>query len=329
MGRCLWLSGSLWLTLLYVFPSDRDHHSSSSSRHPHSSSSSSHRPSSSSASRSSRPASGIVDVAKASKAFIPEAGSSSGAQKKPKSEFLCEIPFTNTLPEVPFEPKLLKIYLPLERLTRYCAGSLEASLKLPFLTDKMLGIPLDLLNPSQYNRPEYVTKGELDTADEAILPVVKDTLAAGERAQPTQLQLFQQGSSNWLRKQELQSNNLYDMAIRTTGSAEQIQKEYMRVEEAKKQLAIANTKEKQVALIETTFESGRETERENTNERKMRVVGGEKEFVLMLLVCISLFFFCRYVFQSSSACSGPSGSFEASLTCGRNIRYLSGPIFIG
>ena len=189
-------------------------------------------------------------MAKASKQFIPDAGSA-GAAKKPKSEFLCEIAYTNTLPDIPFQPKLLKVYLPTERLTRYCAGSLENSLKIPFITDKMVGIPLDLIRPSQYDRPDHVVRDKLDPADESILPIFQE---AGFRVQPTQEQFFQQGSSNWLRKQEFQSNNLYDVGIRTTGSAEQDQREFLRVEEEKKKLAALNTKERQIQLIETTFE---------------------------------------------------------------------------
>jgi len=37
------------------------------------------------------------------------------SSKKPKSEFLCDLQFTNHLPDIPFEPKLLKIHLPPQR----------------------------------------------------------------------------------------------------------------------------------------------------------------------------------------------------------------------
>ena len=152
---------------------------------------------------------------------------------------------------------LLLSFLSLSRcsLVRYCASSLESCLKLPYLTDKLLGMPLDLLNPSQYARPSYVSAGVLDAGDEAIMPVIKEALAAGERAQPTQLQLFQQGSSNWLRKQEFQSNNLYDVGIRSFGAAEAIDKEYLRISELKQEVKQKNSKEKQIELIEHTFES--------------------------------------------------------------------------
>ena len=214
--------------------------------------------------------------------------------KKPKSEFLCDLQFTNHLPDIPFEPKLLKIHLPPQRsahtttrarpasrrgddqhslicsfectccpvgsLIRYCASSLESCLKLPYLTDKFVGIPLDLLNPSQYERPAHVAFGAVEPADEAILPQIREALAAGARAQPTQLQLFQQGSSNWLRKQEFQSNNLYDVGIKSFGAAEAIEKEYLRIGELKKETSEKNSKEKQVELILSTFESGAQTD---------------------------------------------------------------------
>lgn len=153
---------------------------------------------------------------------------------------------------------LFAVVLPLPMcfsLVRYCASSLESCLKLPYLTDKLLGMPLDLLNPSQYLRPSYVNAGALEAGDEAIMPVIKEALAAGERAQPTQLQLFQQGSSNWLRKQEFQSNNLYDVGIRSFGAAEAIDKEYLRISELKQVVKQSNSKENQIQLIEHTFES--------------------------------------------------------------------------
>jgi hypothetical protein len=58
-----------------------------------------------------------VDMAKATQAFIGS-GDAAGAAKKPKSEFLCDLQFTNYLPDMPFEPKLLKIHLPPQRSGR-------------------------------------------------------------------------------------------------------------------------------------------------------------------------------------------------------------------
>ena len=192
------------------------------------------------------------------------------SSKKPKSEFLCDVQYTNHLPDVPFEPKLLRIHLPPQRLIRYAASTLEASLRIPLLAaDKFLGIPLDLLHPEQYIRPAGLGFGEVDEADEKILPAIREALAAGTRAQPTQLQLFQQGSSNWLRKQEFQSNNLYEVGIRSFGAAEAIDKEYLRIEELKKETSKANSKEKQVELILSTFESESATHTKPTREAQL------------------------------------------------------------
>jgi len=180
-----------------------------------------------------------------------------GAAKKPKSEFLCDVFYSNHLPDIPFEPKLIKIYLPNERLHRYCGASLEQSLRIPFVTDKYCGMALDLLHPSLYARPHGVKRGDLHADDRALLP--QGALKPGQRAQPTQMQLFEQGSMNWLRKQELQLNNLYEMNIRTIGAAEARQREVQRVEELKKKAMQEDTREKQIELIEKTFELAKQT----------------------------------------------------------------------
>lgn len=185
--------------------------------------------------------------------------------KKPKSEFLCDIDYTNQLPPIPIEPKLIKVYLPPERLYKYCGSSLELSLPIPFHFDKFVGHPLDLFHPEAYRRPEYRRKDEVDEEDKELLPTQKEhqlttigSFTLTGRVDPSQQLLFQQGSSNWLKKKEFQSNNLYDVSIKTLGAAEELKRDVERAEAAKKKALEENTRERQIELIEQTFTYAKE-----------------------------------------------------------------------
>ncbi|KAK5576063.1 hypothetical protein RB653_007201 [Dictyostelium firmibasis] len=70
------------------------------------------------------------------------------------SEFQCKLKFQNSLPEIPFEPKFLKLPSDFQRFTQYKTTSLERQYKHPLLTEPQLGIPIDLIDPSIYNTPK-------------------------------------------------------------------------------------------------------------------------------------------------------------------------------
>ncbi|EAL72056.1 RNA polymerase II-associated factor 1 [Dictyostelium discoideum AX4] len=70
------------------------------------------------------------------------------------SEFQCKLKFQNSLPEIPFEPKFLKLSSDFQRFTQYKTTSLERQYKHPLLTEPQLGIPIDLIDPSVYNTPK-------------------------------------------------------------------------------------------------------------------------------------------------------------------------------
>ncbi len=58
--------------------------------------------------------------------------------------------FFNTLPEIPFDPKLLALPLDPLRYVRYKPTSLEASFQHPLHTEPDLGIPIDLIDHNTY-----------------------------------------------------------------------------------------------------------------------------------------------------------------------------------
>ncbi len=240
--------------------------------------------------------------------------------KKPKSEFLCDLQYTNYLPDIPFAPKLLKIHLPPQRLLRYCASSLETSQKIPFLTDKLLGMPLDLLHPTQYARPAGVPANVLDPADMAIVPVTREALAAGARPQPTQEELFQQGSSNWLRKQEFQSNNPYEMGIKSFGASDSISKEIVRITHLKKETEAQNSRERQIQLIEQSFEYAH-THSTSSSSAQTKQLHGKLARHSLSFADLSSARLLLLVFQARS--SGSRSPDESLVASGGGVGYLS------
>jgi hypothetical protein len=72
-----------------------------------------------------------------------------------KSDFICRYKCTNTLPDIPQEPKLLKYpFDPMRYVKREAHGTgLEKAFNrhAPILSEPDLGVPIDLLDPEQYH----------------------------------------------------------------------------------------------------------------------------------------------------------------------------------
>jgi len=67
--------------------------------------------------------------------------------RKPASGFLCRQRFQNTLPELPFNPKLVEFPFPRDRLYSYKTSQLVENTPYKMLPpDNELGIPLNLID---------------------------------------------------------------------------------------------------------------------------------------------------------------------------------------
>ncbi|CAK9301284.1 unnamed protein product [Gordionus sp. m RMFG-2023] len=71
-----------------------------------------------------------------------------------KSDLLINIRYTNTLPDVPFEPKLLKYPFDSKRYINYTPTALEKNYKFDIITDHDLGVHIDLIDPDTYKIDE-------------------------------------------------------------------------------------------------------------------------------------------------------------------------------
>ncbi|CAK9301282.1 unnamed protein product [Gordionus sp. m RMFG-2023] len=83
-----------------------------------------------------------------------------------KSDLLINIRYTNTLPDVPFEPKLLKYPFDSKRYINYTPTALEKNYKFDIITDHDLGVHIDLIDPDTYKIDE---NAQLDIRDESLL----------------------------------------------------------------------------------------------------------------------------------------------------------------
>ena len=69
------------------------------------------------------------------------------------SEFICDVQFRNTLPDIPCDPKFVRYDFPEGLFTKYETTSLER-MHIPVIhIGQDLGIPIDLIDSRNYNPP--------------------------------------------------------------------------------------------------------------------------------------------------------------------------------
>lgn len=93
-----------------------------------------------------------------------------------KSELVCRVKYSNTLPDIPFDPKFIAYPFETNRFIHYVPTSLERNYKYELLTEPDLGVTVDLIRPETYAKPEqefdeYGNKVDppLDPKDERLL----------------------------------------------------------------------------------------------------------------------------------------------------------------
>ena len=86
-------------------------------------------------------------------------------EEKQRSDLICRVKYSNTLPDIPFDPKFLAYPFDTQRFISYNPTGLERNYKYELLTEHDLGVTIDLINPDVY---EHSGDG-LDPADEKLL----------------------------------------------------------------------------------------------------------------------------------------------------------------
>lgn len=77
--------------------------------------------------------------------------------------------YTNTLPDLPFDPKFVSYPFDETRFVVYSTTSLEKNFKYEILTEPDLGVDVELVVPNAYNLPPNVPPPPLDPKDERLL----------------------------------------------------------------------------------------------------------------------------------------------------------------
>ncbi|EEF46384.1 protein PAF1 homolog [Ricinus communis] len=182
--------------------------------------------------------------------------------KKPTT-FLCKLKFRNELPDPSAQPKLMTMKRDKDRFTKYTITSLEKMYKPQLFVEPDLGIPLDLLDLSVYNRPPASERPPLDPEDEellrddeAVTPVKREGLKIKER--PTD-----KGVS-WLVKTQYISSLSTDSTKQSM--TEKQAKELRERKGGHNLLKNLNNRESQIKEIEASFEACKLTPVHATNK---------------------------------------------------------------
>ncbi|KAI3954668.1 hypothetical protein MKW98_019799 [Papaver atlanticum] len=181
--------------------------------------------------------------------------------KKPTT-FLCKLKFRNELPDPTAQPKLMLLNTNKDLYTKYTITSLEKMHKPKLFVEPDLGIPLDLLDISVYNPPD--TKQTLAPEDKELLrdaesttPIKQDGIKRKER--PTDKGL------SWLVKTEYISP--ISMEAAKTPLSEKQAKDLREIRGGRHILDNTNNREKQIQVINASFEACKSRPVHATNKR--------------------------------------------------------------
>eukprot|EP00644_Phytophthora_capsici_P002250 jgi/Phyca11/528181/estExt2_fgenesh1_pm.C_PHYCAscaffold_270085 len=128
-----------------------------------------------------------------------------------QSEFLANLEFRNSLPDIPFDTKFVKYPHEPERLIKYKPNSLEMDYTYEIHEEPNLGLTIDLIDPAKYQAPEVPEP--LEVGDEQVLMMKEDHAGTKGRTKvrPT---------VSWLRRTEYMGNDLYDSVHKFKSEAE-------------------------------------------------------------------------------------------------------------
>ncbi|GER45013.1 RNA polymerase II-associated factor 1 homolog [Striga asiatica] len=182
--------------------------------------------------------------------------------KKPTT-FLCKMKFRNELPDPSAKIKLLSLKRDPDRYCKYQITSLEKNWKPQLHVEPDMGIPLDLLDLSVYNRPKNRERIQLDPEDEELLrdddpitPIKSDGIKKKDR--PTD-----KGVS-WLVKTQYISPLSMDS---TKQSLSEKQARELRESRGRDLLENLNSREKKIKDIVASFEACKSKPVHATNPR--------------------------------------------------------------
>uniref|UniRef100_A0A914BUF1 RNA polymerase II-associated factor 1 homolog n=1 Tax=Acrobeloides nanus TaxID=290746 RepID=A0A914BUF1_9BILA len=180
---------------------------------------------------------------------------------EPKADFICKVKYTNTLPDLPFDPKFLECpFVALDRFVQYKPTSLEKNYKFELLTEPDLGVKIDLINPLTYQIPDGKIVHHPD--DEKLLE--------DEAVTQQNLRRSQQHSKivPWMRKTEYISTEFNRYGVSSDKSETKIGYSIRK----KMEVDAYKDRDAQIATINKTFEDAKKPVRTHYSKRNVTAV---------------------------------------------------------
>lgn len=163
-----------------------------------------------------------------------------------RSDIICKVKYSNTLPDIPFDLKFLTYPFESDRFIQYNPTSLERNYKFEVLTEHDLGVTIDLINRDIY-QPER--NSVLDPADEKLLEedshAPQDTTRSKQHAK----------SVSWLRRSEYISTEQTRFQPQNMEKAEA--KVGYNVKNSLREETLYMDREQQIKAINSTFEESK------------------------------------------------------------------------
>lgn len=160
-----------------------------------------------------------------------------------RSDIICRVKYSNTLPDIPFDLKFLTYPFESDRFVQYNPTSLERNYKFEVLTEHDLGVEIDLISRDIYQSERNAV---LDPADEKLLEedshAPQDTTRSKQHAK----------SVSWLRRSEYISTEQTRFQPQNMEKAEA--KVGFNVKNSLRDEALYMDREQQVSAINNTFD---------------------------------------------------------------------------
>ncbi|KAG0087387.1 hypothetical protein BGZ93_010993 [Podila epicladia] len=172
-------------------------------------------------------------------------------KKKFGSEFLCKTRYRNTLPLPPFAPKLLALPSSSDRYIKYQSTGLTETTANELILDNQWAMPIDLIemHENYFGEGRQSSRRGLDQTDEHLLSVPLRVGAPGVNGTTAgttgMLSRSRTPAVSWLRRTEYISSETPTGAGKGAGKDSGARR---------RNVAVDNTREGQIAAIEKTFE---------------------------------------------------------------------------
>ncbi|ESO96428.1 hypothetical protein LOTGIDRAFT_115833, partial [Lottia gigantea] len=163
-----------------------------------------------------------------------------------RSDLLCRVKYSNTLPDIPFDPKFITYPFESNRFIQYKPTSLERLYKYDLLTEHDLGVTIDLINPDTYKFDHNVYP---EAEDEKLLEDELNTPADSKRSR------HHNTNVSWLRKTEYISTE-YNRFIQKADKSEI--RVGFKIKQKMRDDDMYKDRDSQIAAIEKTFDTAKE-----------------------------------------------------------------------